>query len=68
MNVGSGEVVSAGATRVVVDGLADSGKVFARIGANATRDSRCVQLIDRMSHLHCGTTAANSSFLAREPF
>ncbi len=56
--------IEAAATRVVVDGLAHSGKVFARISDNGAGMTG-VQLIDRMSHLHCGTTAANYGVGAR---
>jgi hypothetical protein len=56
--------IEAGATRVVIDGLASGAKVFARITDNGSGMTG-VQLIDRMSHLHCGTTAANYGVGAR---
>jgi hypothetical protein len=56
--------IEAGATRVVVDGFAAGSRVFARITDNGTGMTGA-QLIDRMSHLHCGTTAANYGVGAR---
>lgn len=56
--------IEAGATRIVIDGFASGTKVFARITDNGTGMTG-EQLIDRMSHLHCGTTAANYGVGAR---
>lgn len=56
--------LEARATRVVVDGFAHKGRVYARITDNGTGMTG-EQLIDRMSHLHCGTTAANYGVGAR---
>ncbi len=56
--------IEAGADRVVIDGFSSGNRVFARItdnGSGMTGD----QLVDRMSHLHCGTTAANYGVGAR---
>ena len=56
--------IEAGATQVVVDGFAVGNRVFARITDNGTGMTG-PQLIERMSHLHCGTTAANYGVGAR---
>ncbi|ORV80213.1 hypothetical protein AWC08_30350 [Mycobacterium gordonae] len=56
--------IEAGATRVVVDGFAAGTRNFARITDNGSGMTG-EQLIDRMSHLHCGTTAANYGVGAR---
>lgn len=56
--------IEAGATRIVIDGFASGTRVFARITDNGTGMTG-EQLIDRMSHLHCGTTAANYGVGAR---
>jgi hypothetical protein len=56
--------IEAGAARVVVDGFAAGSRVFARITDNGTGMTG-PQLIERMSHLHCGTTAANYGVGAR---
>jgi hypothetical protein len=56
--------IEAGATRVVVDGYTAGKRVFARITDNGSGMTG-EQLIDRMSHLHCGTTTANYGVGAR---
>ena len=56
--------IEAGATRVMVDGLAAGNRILARITDNGSGMTGS-QLIDRMSHLHCGTTAANYGVGAR---
>ncbi|GJF09955.1 hypothetical protein NGTWS0302_16690 [Mycolicibacterium cyprinidarum] len=56
--------IEAGATRVVIDGFSSGKRVFARITDNGSGMTG-PQMIDRMSHLHCGTTAANYGVGAR---
>lgn len=56
--------IEAGASRVVVDGFAAGSRVSARITDNGTGMTGG-QLIERMSHLHCGSTAANYGVGAR---
>ena len=56
--------IEAGATRVVVDGYTAGKRAFARITDNGSGMTG-EQLIDRMSHLHCGTTTANYGVGAR---
>lgn len=56
--------IEAGATHVVIDGFAAGNRGLARITDNGSGMTGA-QLIDRMSHLHCGTTAANYGVGAR---
>jgi len=56
--------IEAGATRVVVDGIRVGDRDLSRITDNGTGMGGS-QLINRMSHLHCGTTAANYGVGAR---
>lgn len=56
--------IEAGATRVVVDGYAIDNRSLARITDDGSGMTG-TQLINRMSHLHCGTTAANYGVGAR---
>lgn len=56
--------IEAGATRVVVDGIRVGDRDLSRITDNGSGMTG-PQLINRMSHLHCGTTAANYGVGAR---
>ncbi len=56
--------IEAGATRVVVDGYTTDNRTLARITDNGSGMTGPL-LINRMSHLHCGTTAANYGVGAR---
>ena len=56
--------IEAGATRLVIDGYMIDNRTVARITDDGTGMTG-PQLINRMSHLHCGTTAANYGVGAR---
>lgn len=56
--------IEAGATTVIVDGVTIDEHTLARITDDGTGMTGA-QLINRMSHLHCGTTAANYGVGAR---
>ncbi len=56
--------IEAGATRVVIDGYTIDNRTLARITDDGTGMTG-PQLINRMSHLHCGSTPANYGVGAR---